>query len=208
MAPRPNVSEERHAQIIQAAMTCFTHQGYVNTTVDDIATESGLSKGAIYWYFKSKDELLKAALNAVMERVAEKSMDAIMASETPTERLRVGARCLVDVCREIEGYFGLVIEFWTQSENREEATAYWAEMITQYRQLVKGILDEGVQTGEFKPLDTDALAWMIMAAYDGLAAYHMMMPDIDMDHISQGFIAALLEGLATNDTAWQTTRHR
>jgi len=201
MAPRPDVSEERREQIVQAALACFTRQGYVNTTVDDIAHESGLSKGAIYWYFESKDDLLKAAMNAIMARVAEKSMDAIMASETPSERLRVGARCIVDVCREIEGYFGLIIEFWTQSENREEATAVWAEMITQYRQLVKGILDEGVRTGAFKPLDTDALAWMIMAAYDGLAAYHMMMPDIDMDHISQGFIEALMKGLETNDTA-------
>ena len=176
-------------------MACFTRQGYVNTTMDDIVAESGLSKGAIYWYFKSKDDLFEAAANSVLERVAEKSLATVQACETATERLRVGAQSMVEVCREIEGYFGLVVEFWTQSERGEKAISFWAEMIAQYRQGIKAIFDMGIQTGEFKPVDTDALAWMIMAAYDGLAAYHMMMPDIDMDKTSEGFIEALLKGL-------------
>ena len=199
MTPRPDVSEERRAQIIEAALACFTRQGYVNTKMDDIVAESGLSKGAIYWYFKSKDDLFKAASNSVMEKAAEKSLAAIMACETATEKLRVGAQCLVDVCREIEGYFGLVVEFWTQSERREEVVAFWADMIRQYQGAVRAIFEQGVQTGEFKPMDTEALAWMIMAAYDGLAAYHMMMPDIDIDQVSHGFIQALMQGVQAND---------
>ena len=51
MPPRPDVSEERRGQIIEAALACFTRKGYANTTIDDIVAESGLSKGAIYWYF-------------------------------------------------------------------------------------------------------------------------------------------------------------
>ncbi len=167
--------------------------------MDDIVAGSGLSKGAIYWYFKSKDDLFEAALSSVMERVAERSMAAIAACGTATERLRVGARCLVEVCHEIESYFGLLVEFWTQSERREEVTAFWADMIARYRQVIVAIFEQGIRAGEFKPVDADALAWMIMAAYDGLAAYHMMMPDIDMDRISQGFIEALMKGLRTSD---------
>jgi AcrR family transcriptional regulator len=195
MTPRPDVSEERRAQIIEAALARFTQHGYANTTMDHIAAESGLSKGAIYWYFESKDDLFQAAANSVMEELVERSMAALMGCETATEQLRVGARCLVDLCRDIESYFGLIIEFWTQSERREEATAFWADMIRQYRLAVEAIFEAGVQAGEFKPVDTEALSWMIMAAYDGLAAYHMMMPDIDMERISEGFIEALMEGL-------------
>jgi AcrR family transcriptional regulator len=195
MTPRPDVSEERRAQIIEAALACFTRHGYVNATMDDIAAESGLSKGAIYWYFDSKDDLFQAAANSVMERMAGRSMAAIMGCETATEKLRLGARCLVDLCREMESTFGLIIEFWTQSEQREEATAFWAEMIKQYRQAVEAIFEAGIQADEFKPVDTEALSWMIMAAYDGLAAYHMMMPDLDLDRISEGFIEALMMGL-------------
>jgi AcrR family transcriptional regulator len=195
VTPRPDVSEERRAQIIEAALACFTRHGYVNTTMDEIAAESGLSKGAIYWYFDSKDDLFEAAANSVLAEMIEQSMTAMMACETATKKLHVGARCLVDLCREVESTFGLIIEFWTQSEHREEATAFWAAAITQYRQAVEAILDAGVKAGEFKPVDTEPLAWMIMAAYDGLAAYHMMMPELDMDRISEGFVEALMKGL-------------
>jgi AcrR family transcriptional regulator len=91
MTPRPDVSHERRAQIMAAALACFTRHGYANTAVDDIAAQSGLSKGAIYWYFDSKDELFQAAANSLMERVAGQALEAVMSRETATERLQVGA---------------------------------------------------------------------------------------------------------------------
>jgi AcrR family transcriptional regulator len=62
MPPRPDVSAERHAQIIKAALACFSRKGYTNTTMDDIVAESGLSKGSLYWYFDSKDDLFAQAV--------------------------------------------------------------------------------------------------------------------------------------------------
>ena len=53
MATRPT-KEERRDQLIQAAITCFGEKGYYETSMDDIVREAGLSKGALYWYFKSK----------------------------------------------------------------------------------------------------------------------------------------------------------
>ena len=195
MTPRPDVSEERRAQIIEAALACFTCKGYANTTMDDIVAESGLSKGAIYWYFKGKDDLFQAALTSIFDGVAVESMQAMMACETSAERLRTGAQSMVALCRDIEGYFGLIVEFWSQSGNRDEAMAFWAQMLTQYQQAIAAIFEEGARTGEFKPVDAGALTWMIMAAYDGLAAYDMMMPDLDMDRISETFVETLLKGL-------------
>jgi TetR/AcrR family fatty acid metabolism transcriptional regulator len=199
MTPRPDVSAERRAQIIEAAMVCFTRKGYVNTTMDDIVAESGLSKGAIYWYFKSKDDIFEAAFTSMFEAVGAESMAALMACETASERLRVGAQTMVGLACDLEGYFGLIVEFWAQCEKRDEVIGFWAEMLAQYQQAIAAIFEGGIQTGEFREVDAGVLAWMIMAAYDGLAAYHMMMPDIDMDRISEGFIEVLLQGVVAND---------
>lgn len=65
-------------------------------------------------------------------------------------------------------------------------------MIDQYRQTIVAILEKGVQTGEFKPVDADALAWMLMADAES-------ENKIDMDQISPGFIEALMKGVRTND---------
>ena len=102
---------------------------------------------------------------------------------------------MVDLARDIEGYFALIVEFWAQSENRDEVMGFWAEMLTQYQQVIAAIFEGGIQSGEFKEVDADALAWMIMTAYDGLAAYDMMIPNLDMDKISETFIETLLKGL-------------
>ena len=62
MAPKlkPETLEERRAQILQAASTCFSRKGYHQTTMDDIVEEAGLSKGGVYWHFSSKKELFLA----------------------------------------------------------------------------------------------------------------------------------------------------
>ena len=58
MSPRPDVSEIRKTQILEAAANVFLTRGIVHTRMDDIVAESGLSKGTLYWYFKSKDDII------------------------------------------------------------------------------------------------------------------------------------------------------
>jgi len=52
-----------------------------------------------------------------------------------------------------------------------------------------------VRNGEFRPVDAEPLVWALMAAYDGLAAYLVLMPDIDLKRVNQAFIGTLLNGL-------------
>ncbi|MBO8162131.1 MAG: TetR/AcrR family transcriptional regulator [Brevibacillus sp.] len=64
-------SDEREQRILDAAADLFIHYGYDKTTVDDIARKAGISKGAIYLYFKSKDELFKSLLIREMAAYSE-----------------------------------------------------------------------------------------------------------------------------------------
>lgn len=199
MPPRPDVSVERRAQIMEAAMACFSRKGYTNTTMDDIVAESGLSKGTLYWYFDSKDDLFSSAAAAFFEDFSQETLAELEQFATATEKLRVGARSLVDLTREAEGLFGLFIEYWLQSEHREEGRRFWAEMLVGYQTAIADIIEEGTRSGEFKPVDARALVWAIMAAYDGLAAYGLFLPDMDLEQISGVFIETLLKGLKADE---------
>jgi len=55
--------------------------------------------------------------------------------------------------------------------------------------VIAGIIEEGVRSGEFKPVDAEQLVWAIMAAYV------MMMPDLNLDRVSEAFVETLLSGL-------------
>jgi AcrR family transcriptional regulator len=195
MPPRPDVSVERRAQIIEAALACFMRKGFNNTTMDDIVTESGLSKGSLYWYFESKDELFSEALMSLFTRVGEETFAAVAQCTTASDKLRALGRAAVEISRLLEGYFGLFLEFWASSGQREETGQFWLAALEQYMGIVVGIVEGGVENGEFKPVDAEPLAWAMMAAYDGLAAYAMFMPDLDLERISQVFVETLLHGL-------------
>lgn len=195
MSPRSDVSAERRAQIIEAALACFTRKGYNNTTMDDIVAESGMSKGSLYWYFKSKDELFAEAMLSVFMDVDQDAFAVLEQCTTASDKLRVMGQVTTEFSKKIEGFFGLFLEFWASSPRREEAGQLWLGMLVQYKDIVVGIVEEGISNGEFKPVAAEQLVWAIMAAYDGLAAYTMLMPDLDLDRISEVFVETLLSGL-------------
>jgi AcrR family transcriptional regulator len=196
VSPRPDVSAERRAQIIEAALACFSRKGYHNTTMDDIVAESGLSKGSLYWYFESKDELFTSALTSVFVDVGQEAVAALEQCTTASDRMRAIARAATGFSRAAEGFFNLFLEFWASSPRREEASQLWVGLLAQYKDTVVGIIEQGVENGEFKPVDAEQLVWAMMAAYDGLAAYIMLMPGLDLDRISHVFVETLLGGLA------------
>jgi YD repeat-containing protein len=69
---REREREERRAQIVLAAANVFKSKGFSASTMDDIATEAELSKGTLYLYFKSKDELFLAISNVKLRQVDER----------------------------------------------------------------------------------------------------------------------------------------
>ena len=75
MSARPDVSEERKDQILNAAEQVFTPKGLDQTRMDDIAEGTGLSKGTLYLYFKSKDDLIIVIIDRIFQGIF-KQLDA------------------------------------------------------------------------------------------------------------------------------------
>ena len=144
MPPRPDVSAERRAQIIQAALACFARKGYNNTTMDDIVAESGLSKGSLYWYFKSKDELFAEAMLSVFMDVGQEAFAALEQCTTASDKLRALAQVTAGISKQIEGFFALFLEFWGASPRREETSQLWLGMLVEFKDILVGIIEEGI----------------------------------------------------------------
>lgn len=198
MSPKGDLADERRAHIMQAALACFTRKGYNNTTMDDIAAESGLSKGSLYWYFKSKDDLFAAAIMSLLMDVGEEAVAALEQYTTASDKLRALAQSAANLSKKVEGFFSLFLEFWASSPRREEAGQLWVGLLVQYKDIVVEVIEEGIRNGEFKPVDAEQLVWALLAAYDGLAAYIVLIPDMDLERVSQVFIETLVDGLAAD----------
>lgn len=192
---REQLRGERRRQILAAALAVFAEKGFNAANVSDVAARAEVSQGTIYWYFDSKDELLTQALRSFFDDFGQGAVGAVAQCPTAADKLRALGRAMVDFAAQAAGLFALFLGYWASSPRREEAGRLWTGVLVEYKDLVVGIIEEGVGNGEFKPVDAESLVWAMMAAYDGLAAYVMLMPDLDLARISQAFVETLLTGL-------------
>jgi AcrR family transcriptional regulator len=198
---RQMLKQERRQQILSAALTVFGQKGFHSSNVSDVAAQAGVSQGTIYWYFESKDELLQALLVSLVDDIGKMAIGALEHYSTASDKLRALAESLVGLADMVEGLFPLFLEYWASSSRREEASQLWTELLVQYKDVIVDVVEEGVESGEFRPVDADSLVWALMAAYDGLAVYVMLVPELDLPRISNTITETLLAGLMSSGTA-------
>ena len=109
----PKVTEEhveaRRRQILSAALRCFARDGFHRTTMQDIFRESDLSPGAVYSYFKGKDELIVGIVAATMSFVGETG--ALVSEPLPEGRLRRPGEALAEIIERYQDFeLGTVVE--------------------------------------------------------------------------------------------------
>src|SRR5437867_10138512 len=110
--PRPDVSEERRGQILDAAAAVFARLGVRGSRIDDIVEEADLSKGGLYWYFKSKDELVAAFIERLFQRGIE-NFRRLLESEQPFEtRIRAMAAYMAADIAGLSAVRGAVLEYY------------------------------------------------------------------------------------------------
>jgi AcrR family transcriptional regulator len=192
---REQQREERRKQILDAALTVFSGKGFHATNVSDVAAEAGVSQGTIYWYFESKEELFQAALLSAFMDIGDQTLAPLAECSTATEKLLAMAESMEALAEVAEGLFMLFLGYWSSSDRKEERAQIWVELLTQYKDVVVAVIQEGIESGEFKSVDAESLVWALLAAYDGLAAYAVLMPDMDLVRTSRTFMQALLNGL-------------
>ena len=191
---KPETQAARKAHILTAALTCFARTGYHQTTIDDIAAEAGLSKGSIYVHFESKKELFLAIFDWMVDETRF-MQDLTMAGKTCYERL-VGM--IDDMIRsvaspEFRAMSPLVLDTWLQNLNDPDINAMISGKYVQYAEPLIQLIEEGIAAGEFKPVDSSALAGILIAIFDGL----MVQTMVDSMAVNWTGIAETLNTLVT-----------
>ncbi|MGA0609252.1 TetR/AcrR family transcriptional regulator [Caldimonas sp. KR1-144] len=155
--PRRRRRHARPRELLEAALALVVEKGYAGVRAEDIAARAGVSKGTLYLYFPSKDDLLKALIaEGLLSHVA------IGAHEAPHDRPSV------DLLREVltawqaalmrvdaGGIFKLV---YAEARNFPALAEFWStEVIEPARRLVSEIVVRGIDRGEFRPVDPDVV---------------------------------------------------
>jgi AcrR family transcriptional regulator len=197
MSPKPDVSAERKQQIYEAALACFNRKGYHQTTMDDIVVESGLSKGALYWYFDSKKALFISLLGDFMAPMGQE-WEAIVADQamTATQKMKTMLAYFRAQFDEMVEFFGLVIEAWAQTHFDDDVQQLTHDLYQPYQALMKRILEEGIARGEFRQADVASTSAVILTLFDGLTlAVGAGMIDQNPNELMEAAETLILRGL-------------
>ena len=178
-------AEIRKRQIIVAAMRCFQRKGYVNTTVDDIASEYGLSKGSIYWYYSSKKAVLIDIFKYWMDETLTGINEEITPLESSREKLvRMGEFFIESMIRDLELYSSMMVFWGTAFEDmtlREMIMDLYGFGGTNGTSL----LYQGESHGEFAISDKKTFSTIMISMIEGLIVRQVMSKSLDLRRIRQ-----------------------
>lgn len=200
MTPRPNVSNERKTQILNAAEDIFTQKGFDDARMEDIAEETGVSKGTLYLYFKSKDDLIFAILDRMFQREFKQfenlDKDLLSATDTIWKITDMITRDILGMIRLIP----IVYQFLALAFRNKFVQAALKRYINYYLDILTPIIQRGVDSGEFKAVDAHEVSIAMGAVIEGtllLWVYDRTIID-PKKHIQSG-MKFLLDGIQVQD---------
>lgn len=177
--------------MISAAAKIFARQGYDQTTMQDLAGSMGLATGALYHYFGSKEQLLMAICDQLMEPLLARARETMLGDEPAPDRLQTLVRLWV---ANVVQYRDHMLVF-QQERHIIEADPRWRpirESRKAFERLVQHALDEVGSQGAGEKLDQRLRVGALLGMVNHTAAWYQPYGRLDSDQIADGYLALLL----------------
>ncbi len=187
--------EETRANILDAALRRFSIAGYNAASVDDICNEAGVSKGAFYHHFPSKQALFLALLEGWLKAI-DAGLESLRQPTVPATLLHM-TRLLPLVFESADERLPIFLEFCLQASRDEKV---WEAMIAPYRHYrayFGKLIEEGMAEGSLKEVDSQAAAQLILSMAVGLLVQGLLDPQgADWPKVAAQSMEILMKGLA------------
>jgi AcrR family transcriptional regulator len=174
--PSEDLSEERQKQILDAAIKEFAQHGFHATRMEDIARASGLSKGAVYLYYKSKDAIIAALLRTLFAWELRGTRAIVEAEGSATDRLLAITRMFADELDRMTAAMPIFLEFYAVAFRQASVRKYIGEMYEEFRAPLATLIQQGIERGEFRPIVPDEAALVWIALFEGLTLLWAINP--------------------------------
>jgi AcrR family transcriptional regulator len=178
----PEYLEQRRRQILDASAACFARRGFHQATMQDICEEAQLSPGAVYRYFRSKDDIIVAMCERAYVEDADAVRTATEGHSTPEvfgDLIRIffldfEASHTAEMC-------ALVTQLASEAPRNETIRASLVNTGRERRTQFADLIRAGQARGEIESsLDAENVARVMIAVYQGLIVQKLVEPDIDV----------------------------
>ncbi len=212
LAKRERRKEARPGELLEAALDLFVEKGFAATRAEEVAARAGVSKGTLFLYFPSKEELFKAVvMDSIANRFVEWNAEFETFEGTSAELLRYAMTAWWDRVGATKAS-GIVKLVMSEARNFPEiAQFYQTQVMRPGRELMRRILQRGIDSGEFRPLNLDYAVFSVVAPMIFLVMWkHSMGPcatdvTIDPHTYIANQIDVMVHGVLQAETSPRTT---
>ncbi|MFS2033920.1 TetR/AcrR family transcriptional regulator [Polaromonas sp. JS666] len=163
-AKRERRKEARPGELLDAALDLFVEKGFAATRAEEVAARAGVSKGTLFLYFQSKEELFKAVVREnISGRFTEWRAELETFEGTTSELL---AYCMNSWWERVglTRASGLTKLMMSEAKNFPDIAAFYQqEVIMPGHGLIRSILQRGMDRGEFRPMNLDYAVYVVIA---------------------------------------------
>ncbi len=183
MSPRVSDqhAESRRQQIIQAARTCFTKKGFHRASMRDVSAEAGLSIGAVYCYFKSKEEIITAIADQERQFMGEVFANSAKGDpeQAMTQVIRTFFMMMDDPCAPDERYN--CVSLWGEAVSNPQVRAILKSLRDELLGHLKQMVVVMQSVGEIDPaLDARSVAQVMLATHSGMVLQMVINDDVNL----------------------------
>lgn len=188
--------EARRQQILEAASACFARKGFHHSTMQDICAEAGLSPGAVYRYFSSKEEIIQAMAEESRRR-STALIEAVQEKEDTRAVIEELSQAFFGWLEEggCEHDVRLTVELWAEALRNPQVMELLRHTLDSHREPFTGLIRKAQRRGEINPrLDPAAAARVMISFYEGLLLQMAVDPKADV-----GKYVAVVKAMMSGD---------
>ncbi|MHB1683259.1 MAG: TetR/AcrR family transcriptional regulator [Bacilli bacterium] len=178
-------ANERRNQILDAAEKCFARGGYHQATLDDIVTESGLSKGAVYSYFPAKDEILIKLIERYWLQSTKRLQLLLSKCMDNSDRLVILMNWFIQESNVNIRMWKIVLDAVLTSEEKDQLRSAMAQRNMSMLQMISRIIEDGKKRGIYPDdIRTETVAWTLFTISNGVMI-HSLTQNVDFSSDEQ-----------------------
>ena len=199
----PRVSDDhlaaRRAQILQAAKECFAAQGFHRTSMADVLAASELSAGAVYRYFRSKDELIAAIAGQAGDGLAAVTAEMVAADPVPDPAgALLGVLAFVEGQAAPGGSLRIALQVWAEALRDERPRAQVGRMYGGLRDGLALVCRRNHEAGRLRAdVDPEALGRALYSLVPGYVLQRLLLDDHPDPETYVGDLRPLLDAMSS-----------